>query len=653
MKNFKKVLLFSVVILFSLGIALPINLVEAAYIPEIYNISVATRSDGVTITWITNTPTDSTVYFKDGVTNVELYKTDNSMITNHSLSISGLTPSRDYKYHIVARDAYGNSIFASSTEQIFTTKSVTTTVPEISNKVDIDCNKKNFTAALIFVTKKNSDPKLSVYKEKLDYIKNRFPWAFNFATGGLATISISENPVILDIVGLFNSDGKLDIQNTMKEFYKSNGDNFNFVYIFTDYDNTSGSYYHVQVKNMVKGIGFTDVFDFSSNYGSGGKLMGINYMNDQLDQEQISGCYNEQKDNFNLLTYNSNCGMYLLLHETAHQWASYAGDKVTNYNPSLVNLGILSSNGAHYYLGLNSPNGTRDPLADTLPWVKAPDNSLYLDNSQGSDLLKYHPFTLYFMGLLPENQYDAKFDILQNFGFSTKYGHQSMGSVYKQVSVRDIISKEGLRVCSSNHFSNTSITLPDILGTSTAPLVTVFSPAELNLMQDLVAEQANQIKYLNNLVRGTNISTDAQNTLNNFITYGSDDNTKKLGAGERAAVIASYKSAFDKLPTTQTELTDVVKIANGRWPSITSAKAESQAKIQFKKIYKREANMSNANDNAAVTIMAYGLRQKAENRNLVSEAKGIQTFKAIYSHTPNTTAEWNVMQAITYSGASR
>lgn len=177
--------------------------------------------------------------------------------------------------------------------------------------------------------------------------------------------------------------------------------------------------------------------------------------------------------------------------------------------------------------------------------------------------------------------------------------------------------------------------------------------AEINSLRNTVAEQANQIKYLTNLIKGMNISTEAQSAINNFITYGSDDNTKKLGAGERAAVVYSYKDAYDKLPTTEAELTDVIKIASGRWPSATSADAEAQAKVQFQKIYLRPADMSNAHDNAAVTIMAYGLRQKAINRNLGSEAVGIKTFKSIYSHTPQTTAEWNIMQAVTYSGASR
>jgi hypothetical protein len=63
--------------------------------------------------------------------------------------------------------------------------------------------------------------------------------------------------------------------------------------------------------------------------------------------------------------------------------------------------------------------------------------------------------------------------------------------------------------------------------------------------------------------------------------------------------------------------------------------------------------MDNPNDNAAVTVMSYGLRQRAENRNLDSERNGIKIFSGIYKHTPSTTDEWNIMQAITYSGASR
>ena len=178
--------------------------------------------------------------------------------------------------------------------------------------------------------------------------------------------------------------------------------------------------------------------------------------------------------------------------------------------------------------------------------------------------------------------------------------------------------------------------------------------AELKELRNIVKEQAAKIKYLEKLSKDVEkLSARMENAINNFITYGVDANTKKLGEGERAAVMYSYKAAFDKLPETEAELADAIKIANGRWPSITNQTAESQAKAQFQKIYKRAADMNDANDNAAVTVMAYGLRQKAENRNLNSEKAGIKIFKAIYGHTPNSTEDWNIMQAITYSGASR
>ena len=178
--------------------------------------------------------------------------------------------------------------------------------------------------------------------------------------------------------------------------------------------------------------------------------------------------------------------------------------------------------------------------------------------------------------------------------------------------------------------------------------------SELKQLRDTVKEQETRIKYLEKLTSDTQALTQKiANALNNFITYGVDDNTEKLGAGERAAVIYSYKSAFNKLPETEEELADAIRIANGRWPNTTNDEAEKKAKEQFQKIYKRIADMDDSRDNAAVTVMAYGLRQKAENRNLESEKQGIKTFQNIYGYHPTTTEDWNIMQSITYSGATR
>ena len=178
--------------------------------------------------------------------------------------------------------------------------------------------------------------------------------------------------------------------------------------------------------------------------------------------------------------------------------------------------------------------------------------------------------------------------------------------------------------------------------------------AELRELRNQVREQQSEIKYLRNLTSGLQQVTEAmKDRINNFITYGVDDNTQRLGEGERAAVMYSYRQAYQKLPESETELADAIKIANGRWPGERNEAAENRAKEQFARIYKRAANMDNPNDNAAVTVMAYGLRQRAENRNLESEKNGIKIFEGIYGHVPSSTEEWNIMQAITYSGASR
>lgn len=175
--------------------------------------------------------------------------------------------------------------------------------------------------------------------------------------------------------------------------------------------------------------------------------------------------------------------------------------------------------------------------------------------------------------------------------------------------------------------------------------------ANAKAARDENSEKITADKYLSNLTHNEKsfLAADA-NRLNFFITYGTVG-TKILGAGERAGVISSYKSAFSKLPKTETQWQDAIKIANGRWPSEKNGAAEAKAKTSFKKIYGREAKMSNTNDNAAVTVMAYGLRPSA--RNLNSEKAAILSFKYFYKRAPISAADWDAVRAIAYSGAKR
>lgn len=185
--------------------------------------------------------------------------------------------------------------------------------------------------------------------------------------------------------------------------------------------------------------------------------------------------------------------------------------------------------------------------------------------------------------------------------------------------------------------------------TSGSDLTTLL--AHNNVSINIEAQKKGMEKYIPNLTSGIeNLTNENKYAVNNFIVYGTIS-TRILGAGERAGVVNSYKKAFGKLPITQSEWEDCIAIGNGRWPGEKSEKAEGDAKVEFKKVYKRDADMNNANDNAAVTVMAYGLRPS--NRNLESEKVAIKTFEHIYEYAPSSALDWDIVRAIAYSGATR
>ncbi|MFH1326393.1 MAG: hypothetical protein ABIH48_02905, partial [Candidatus Falkowbacteria bacterium] len=175
--------------------------------------------------------------------------------------------------------------------------------------------------------------------------------------------------------------------------------------------------------------------------------------------------------------------------------------------------------------------------------------------------------------------------------------------------------------------------------------------AKFGLKRALNKEQVAVKKYTKALIKNMKgLTAEHTNAITNFVAYGTDT-TFILGEGERAGVVNSYKSAFGKLPTLEAEWSDAIKIANGRWPSERNDMTEANATEAFKKIYLREPDRSNPHDDAAVTVMAYGLRPS--DRNLNSEKVAIKTFKHIYGYNPSTASAWDVVRAIAYSGATR
>lgn len=169
--------------------------------------------------------------------------------------------------------------------------------------------------------------------------------------------------------------------------------------------------------------------------------------------------------------------------------------------------------------------------------------------------------------------------------------------------------------------------------------------------RDSKAESAGYKDYTSKLINGaSDLSSNNIYAITNFVVYGTKT-TQILRADERADVIDSYKSAFGKLPASQVEWEDAIKIANGRWPSQTSETAEANAVASFEKIYLREPDRTKPYDDAAVTVIAYGLRPF--DRNIDSENAATNIFKAIYKYAPVSAVDWDIVRAVAYSGATR
>lgn len=175
--------------------------------------------------------------------------------------------------------------------------------------------------------------------------------------------------------------------------------------------------------------------------------------------------------------------------------------------------------------------------------------------------------------------------------------------------------------------------------------------AEVGKARDTKAETTYSATVVKNIVSSVKtVAAEVKEKITDFVTYGTPT-TQVLGAGERGGVVNSFKEAFGKLPTTESDWQDVVKIGNGRWPTQTSATRETKAEAAFRVIYRRVPVRTSARDDAAVVVMAYGLRPA--NRNLKSEAAAARTFKAVYGKSPSTATDWDTVRAIAYSGAKR
>jgi len=127
-----------------------------------------------------------------------------------------------------------------------------------------------------------------------------------------------------------------------------------------------------------------------------------------------------------------------------------------------------------------------------------------------------------------------------------------------------------------------------------------------------------------------------------------------------AAAIKTFRAMFGYAPSKVTAWNVVRAIAyggvqkltaNDKVPAEASKTALNRAEVNFKYVYKRNANLKDATDLQWIEMMAYGVMPAA--RDLKAEADAIKTFCTKFGYLPSNATAWNVVRAIAYGGVQK
>lgn len=300
---------------------------------------------------------------------------------------------------------------------------------------NVDCENKNYKMAFILLAQ-NADEITAEFLEqtpenrleRLTTIKDGFSQHFAKATRYLASMDTSNDIFIIvggDVPMRYHEGRHLpDYEKVTKKFYETHDDIYDFISVYTTWTIPEWMS-HAPITRNINGIGWlVPLYNGSDAYGSRGKLKGINKMgliarvDIDTDGTEIGGVNG-------------------LLHETGHQWCCFVGDNFAQEQDG-AELEIIQQ-GMHFYGGLQSPCENQTPMGSR-NWVSNNDGT-FGTFSKGRIRECYHPFQLYFMGLLPKEEYSTKHPV-----YDLRLG-RSEAVLYKQVSVDDIIAIEGERQC--------------------------------------------------------------------------------------------------------------------------------------------------------------------------------------------------------------
>jgi hypothetical protein len=203
-----------------------------------------------------------------------------------------------------------------------------------------------------------------------------------------------------------------------QRFYSTHGDKFDFIN-FVLVGGQRGNRFHFATKNTVQGIGLS-IFDNTAQYGSAGKLQGINTF-------PISSFFDGGEKAF--------------AHETGHQWINFlAGTPFAIGTPHWP-VGDVAGNVMGFSIGGAGGQG------GNFPFTFSPNGAggFVVGSSNNIILSTFNSMELYLMGLIPPSEVETFF-VLNDQTQNVTVGQTLQPSEITLVTVNDVIAARGARV---------------------------------------------------------------------------------------------------------------------------------------------------------------------------------------------------------------
>lgn len=133
--------------------------------------------------------------------------------------------------------------------------------------------------------------------------------------------------------------------------------------------------------------------------------------------------------------------------------------------------------------------------------------------------------------------------------------------------------------------------------------------------------------------------------LGQFLNEGSNDLTRRLGSGERRAMMRDLLDTLNRAPS----IADLERLASGQIP-LSRNLAEERLQLPrvrqtFRSMYGHDPNFQNPEENLAWNTLMYRIRFP---RDLARERQGITEFRQLFQRTPEDPFQWAVVRVMGY-----